>query len=166
MWMSVVCVSSSQFRGLVCDFGISWSYSLVFGVIYNLLKNKQLGDNCIQSFHLGRYIVRYTVGNLVLWRRVSGDVKRDFRTYIRRYTSQNENFEYVYPHSNAPLQFYLNFERYRPHKAACHLTKCDVINDVNPYFQQYIAGYTVANCCRYPIRRRVTKSNALSSMQM
>ena len=26
-----------------------------------------LGDNCIQNFHLGRYIVGYTVGNLVLW---------------------------------------------------------------------------------------------------
>ena len=39
-----------------------------------------LGDNCIQNFHLGRYIVGYTVGNLVLQRRVSGAVKRDFRT--------------------------------------------------------------------------------------
>ena len=29
-----------------------------------------LGDNCIQIFHLGRYIVGYTVGNFVLWRRV------------------------------------------------------------------------------------------------
>ena len=56
-----------------------------------------LGDNCIQNFHLGRYIVGYTVGNLVLRRRVSGAVKRDFR----RYTSPNENFEYGYPHSNA-----------------------------------------------------------------
>ena len=25
----------------------------------------QLGDNCIQNFHLGRYIVGYTVGNFV-----------------------------------------------------------------------------------------------------
>ena len=66
-----------------------------------------LGDNCIQIFHLGRYIVGYTVGNLVLWRRVSGAVKRDFRTYIRRYTSPNENFEYGYPHSNALLTFSL-----------------------------------------------------------
>ena len=64
-----------------------------------------LGDNCIQNFHLGRYIVEYTVGNLVLRRRVSGAVKRDFRTYIRRYTSPNENFEYGYPHSNALLTF-------------------------------------------------------------
>ena len=53
----------------------------------------ELGDNCIQNFHLGRYIVGYKVRNLVLWRRASGAVKRDFRTYIRRYTSPNENFE-------------------------------------------------------------------------
>ena len=31
-------------------------------------------DNCIQNFHLERYIVGYTVGNLVLRRRVSGAV--------------------------------------------------------------------------------------------
>ena len=37
----------------------------------------------------------------------SGAVKRDFRTYIRRYTSPNEKFEYGYPHSNALLQFRL-----------------------------------------------------------
>ena len=67
-----------------------------------------LGDNCIQNFHLGRYIVGYTVGNLVLRRRVSGAVKRDFQTYIRRYTSPNENFEYGYPHSNALSTFSLH----------------------------------------------------------
>ena len=61
----------------------------------------KLGDNCIQNFNLDRYIVGYTVGNLVLRRRASGAVKRDFQTYIRRYTSPNENFEYGYPHSNA-----------------------------------------------------------------
>ena len=66
-----------------------------------------LGDNCIQIFHLGRYIVGYTAGNLVLRRRMSGAVKRDFRTYIRRYNSPNEKFEYGYPHSNAILQFLL-----------------------------------------------------------
>ena len=68
-------------------------------------ENGQLGDNCIQNFHLGRYIVGYTVGNLVLRRRVSGAVKRDFRTYIGQYTTSNENFEYGYPHSNALLTF-------------------------------------------------------------
>ena len=66
----------------------------------------RLGDNCIHFFffHLGRYIVGYTVGNLVLRLRARGSVKRDFRTYIRRYTSPNENFEYGYPHSNALLE--------------------------------------------------------------
>ena len=93
-------------------------------------KNIKLGDNCVQNFQLGRYIVGYTVGNLVLRRRASGDVKRDFRTYIRRYTSPNENFEYSYPHSNALLQFRPELECWKPHKAARHPTRCDVINDV------------------------------------
>ena len=79
-------------------------------------------------FHLGRYIVGYTVGILVLWRRMSGAVKLDFRTYIRRYTSPNEKFEYDYPHSNALLQFCLELERWKPLKAAHHPP--DVFNDV------------------------------------
>ena len=57
-----------------------------------------LGDNCIQNFHLGRYIVGYTVRSLVL--------RRDFRRYIRRYASQNENFEYGNPHYNALLELF------------------------------------------------------------
>ena len=44
-----------------------------------------LGDNCIQSFHLGRYIFGYMVGDLVLRRRTRGAIKRDFRKYIRQY---------------------------------------------------------------------------------
>ena len=92
-----------------------------------------LGDNCIQYFHLGRYIVRYTVRNLVLRRRASGAVKRDFRTYIRPYTSPNENVEYGYPHSNALLQFCLKFEHRKPHYATRHPTKYDVIDDVNMF---------------------------------
>ena len=90
-------------------------------------------DNCIQYFHLGRYIVGYTVGNSVLRRRASGAVKRDFRTHIRRYTSPNENVEYGYPHSNAFLQFRLKLERCKPHNAARHLTKYEVINDVKMF---------------------------------
>ena len=77
-----------------------------------------LGDNCIQNFHLGRYIVGYTVRNLVLRRRASRAVKRDFRTFIRRYTSPNENFAYGYPHSNELLQFCLKLSvasRIMPH---------------------------------------------------
>ena len=94
------------------------------------LENLQSGDNCIQNFHLGSYIVGYTVGKLVFRRRASGAVKRDFRTYIRRYTSTNENFECGYPHSYAQVQLELKLERYKPHKAARHQTKCDAINDV------------------------------------
>ena len=36
-------------------------------------------DSCIQNFHLGRYII----GNLVLGRRASGAIKRNFRTYMK-----------------------------------------------------------------------------------
>ena len=79
----------------------SQCHSVMVLILYFKLLWYDLGDNCIQNFHLGRYIVGYTVGNLVLRRR--GAVKRDFRTYIRRYTSPNENFEYGYPHSNALL---------------------------------------------------------------
>ena len=116
----------------------------ILKIIKYYATNNQLGDNCIKNFHLGRYIVGYTVGNLVLRRRASGAVKRDFRTYIWRYTSPNENVEYGYPHSNVLLQF--------EHKAARHPTKCDVINEVK-LFQ--IAGYTVASFWRYQIRRHV-----------
>ena len=39
---------------------------------FHLSKNvNKLGDDCIQIFRLGKYIVGYTVGNFVLWRRVS-----------------------------------------------------------------------------------------------
>ena len=54
-------------------------------------------DNYIQHFHLGRYIVGYTVGNLVLRLRSRVAVKLNFRPYIRRYTSPNENVEYSHP---------------------------------------------------------------------
>ena len=60
---------------------------------------------------MGRYIVGYTVGNLVLQRRVSGAVKHDFRLYIQQYTSPNENFEYGYPHFNALLTFSLQIKK-------------------------------------------------------
>ena len=64
---------------------------------------------------------------------MSGAVKRDFRTYIRRYTSPNANFEYGYPHSNVLLQSRLKLERCKLHKAAqrrASSNKNDVINDV------------------------------------
>ena len=83
----------------------------------------ELGDNCIQIFHLGRYIVGYTVGNFVLRRRVSGAVKHDFRPYIRRYTTPNEKFEYCYPHSNVLFN-------YKHRKMLCFSRNVSVTSDV------------------------------------
>ena len=62
-----------------------------------LQKCIRIGDNHIQNFHLGRYIVGYTLGNHVLRLHSRVAVKQNFRPYIRRYTSPNENFEYSYP---------------------------------------------------------------------
>ena len=122
------------------------------------MKELHLGDNCIQNFHLGTYIVGYMVGNLVLRRHVSGAVKRDFRTYIRRYTSPNENFEYSYPHSNAQVTFLLkndcenvgccdNVQRlFRSPAAYIHVSANEKRSYVTTSsLQQYFAGYTVAN---------------------
>ena len=64
-----------------------------------------LGDNCIKKCSFGE-VNRRIYGRKLSFT-VSGAVKRDFRTYIRRYTSPNENFEYGYPHSNALLNFSL-----------------------------------------------------------
>ena len=99
-------------------------------------------------------MVGYTVGNLVLRRRASGAVKRDFRTYIRRYTSPSENFEFGYPHSNALLQSRLKWERYnriKPYKGVRHPAKCNVINDVKLFPTVY------RKFGRYPIRRYKSK---------
>ena len=112
---SFVCRCPPEWTGPTCIEGIVSFWKSLFMV--------ELRDNCVQNFHLGRYIFRYTVGNLVLRRRVSGAVKRDFRTYIRRYTSPNENFEHSYPHSNAFLQSHLKYEHFKPHKAACRPKK-------------------------------------------
>ena len=79
------------------------------------------------------------MGNLVLRRRSSRAIKRDFGTYIPCYTSPNGNFEYDYPNSNALLQFCLKLEHRMLHNAARHPTKCDaMMSDCFP-------GYTVAN---------------------
>ena len=118
----------------------------------------RLGENCIQNFQSRRYIVGYTVGNIVLRRRASGAVKRDFRPKIRRYTSPNANFDYGYPNSNAFLQFRLKLERCKPHKAARHGTKCDVINDVKLFPPVYRRIYC-RKFLRHPIR--LTKGSAL-----
>ena len=56
-----------------------------------------MGITIFKYFRLGRYIVGYTFGNHVLRLRLRVAVKLNFRPYIRRYTSPNENFEYRYP---------------------------------------------------------------------
>ena len=61
--------------------------------------------------------------------------------YIRRYTSPNENFRYVYPHSNALLQFCHKLERCKPREAARHPTKWDVINEVKLFPTVYRRVY-------------------------
>ena len=112
----------------------------------------QLEDNCIQNFHLGRYSVGYTVGNLVLRQRASRAVKLNFRLYMQRYTSSNENFAYGYPHYNALLHFPRKLEHFNLYKAARHPTKCDVINDIKLFPTVY----------RRICRKFLTLSNQMS----
>ena len=97
-----------------------------------------LGDNCIQNFHLRRYISGYRVGNLILRQPGSRVVKRDFQTYIQPYNSPNENFEYGYPHSNALLQFRLKLGCCKPHKATHQPTKCGVIKNVKLFRRKFL----------------------------
>ena len=47
-------------------FTLQWS--TYKNCLHNYFTKRKLGDICIQIFHLGRYIVGYTVGNLVLRR--------------------------------------------------------------------------------------------------
>ena len=103
------------------------------------------GDNCIHNFHLGRYIVR----NLVLRRCASEAVKRDFRTYVRRYTSPNKKL--VIP----ILMHFCSLKCCKSHKAARHPTKCDVIDDVKVFPTVY---------CRHPLycHKFLTLSNQTS----
>ena len=112
----------------------SWCLSkytfLYYGVSVNqsIASCNKLGDNCIQKFHLGRYIVGYTV---VLRQRASGAIKRDFKRISGNIPPQMKILNMVIPISNALLQFDLKLERCKPHKAARHPTKGDVIDDVN-----------------------------------
>ena len=106
------------------------------------------------------FIFRYKVGNLVLRRRASGAVKCDFRPYIRQYSDcisnnippQMKILNMVIPILMQNCSF-LHFECYKPHKATCHLTKCDVIIDVKPFLILY---------CRIYCRKFLTSSNQTS----
>ena len=98
---------------------------------------KYLGDNHIQNFHLGRYIVGYMVGNLVLRWRASRAVKHDFWAYIWLYTSPNNNFEYGYPHFNALLHIRLDSMYWKPQAIQrkviyywCQTISCSISQDI------------------------------------
>ena len=73
-----------------------------------LQKCIRVGITIFKFFHLGRYIVRYTFGNHVLRLSSSVAVKLNFRPYIRRYTSPNENFEYSYPLTHKDRKLFAN----------------------------------------------------------
>ena len=112
--------------------------------------------------YIDRYIVGYTVGKIVLQRHISRAITHDFRTYIRRYTSLNENFDYGYPHSNALLTFFPSKRQWkctmlhlRPVAVSCiyglpaayirlstNEMQCYVMTSS---LRKYVAGYTVAN---------------------
>ena len=72
---------------------------------------------------------------------MSGAIKRDFRPYIQQYTSSAENFGYGYPHSNAFLEFCIELEHCKPHKAERHPTIYDVIDDVELFQTVYRMVY-------------------------
>ena len=50
-------------------------FSTVRDTFFTLYMSLTEGDNCIQNIHLGRYIIRYIVCNLILWQGISGAVK-------------------------------------------------------------------------------------------
>ena len=85
----------------------------------------------------------------------SGAVKRDLRTYIRRYTSLNENVEYGFPNSNAHLQFHRKLEFCWPYNDAHHPMKCDIINDIKQF-------HTVYRILQDILSERMTESNQKS----
>ena len=82
---------------VICSWHVFFMQPLNVGVIYyiftvifveKMLLLQQNGDNHIQNFHLGSYIVRYTFGYHVLWWHVCGAIQL-FPPYIRRYAWLN-----------------------------------------------------------------------------
>ena len=67
-------------------------------------------------------------------RKFSFTATREYiRTYIRRYTSPNDNLEYGYTDSNALLQSRPKSEPLKPHEAERRPTKYEVINDIKRF---------------------------------
>ena len=64
---------------------------------------------------------------------------------ISEHMSDDIPLKYGNPHSHAILQFCLKLERFKPHNATCHPTKCDVINDIKLFPTVYCRIYCRAN---------------------
>ena len=86
----------------------------------------KLGDNCIQHFHLGRYIVGLTVGNLVLQWQANMVIP-----ILMGFYSLDSNWSVA--------------SCIKPHKCVGHQMKCDVINGIKLFPTVYRRIYTVAN---------------------
>ena len=112
-------------------------------------------DTYLQSFYLGRYIVWYGVGNLILLWNVVSD-------YIWWYTSSNENFQYGYPHSKCTSALTYGKKIFVRRKSEC----CKPVEVTMPYmstnknvkklmksnyFWQYVLGYSPIYCCKFRI---------------
>ena len=68
--------SSVRIKKGTVDHNIHLSITVTFSGIAKCCFN--LGDNCIKNFHLGRYIVGFTVRNFVLLQSISRALKRNF----------------------------------------------------------------------------------------
>ena len=98
---------------------------LIFDPRSKRLSENVLGNKCILNFHLGRYIVGFTVGNLVIQSKTISNCISDDIPPLPKW-----NFEFGYPRSNALLQFLLKLKRCKLHKAKRHPIICDLINDI------------------------------------
>ena len=79
------------------QFGTPWEDSTTAGKILVTL----LGGSLYWKCSFGEVYHRLYGRKFRFTQCVSGDVKRNFQPYNRRYASPNEHFEYGYPHSNA-----------------------------------------------------------------
>ena len=92
--------------------------------------------HCFRVKQYSKYVI---LGGVSL-----GGISSDIRLEITFYGSTgetiylpSENFEYGYPHSNALLQFLFKLKHCKPHKAAHHPTKCDLIADLKLFLTVY-----------------------------
>ena len=140
--------------------GILWLATLQFET--KLQKCIRMGITIFKIFIWAGIWSDIWIRNCIIHLSSRGAVKHDFRPYMGRYTSPNENFEYGYPYSNALLQFELKLERCKPYEAAHLPRKCDIVNDV----KLFPAVYRRIYCRKFltlSIRGCVANSSALES---